>query len=342
MAGQDRTAAHALELGRALQEKPYEFGFFQAVRLLECAHPDKPRIGQSLRPGDDPVRLAQEPSLTFAPSTLSAFEPGKNGLPPRLVERFFGLLGPNGPLPLHLTEYARDRLRNARDPTFARFLDIFHHRMLTLFYRAWANAEPTVNFDRPETDRFALYVGALFGLGMPSLRHRDGMPDLAKLYFAGRFACQSRPAEGLQAILEGFFDAPVRIEQFVGGWMEVPEEARCRLGESPDTGTLGETLVIGERVWGGQQKFRIVFGPMSLADYLRLIPSGDSLDLLVPIVRNYVGDELTWDVRLILRKDEVPELKLGARQLGWTTWLLSRPAQEDAGDALLNPLAAPS
>src|SRR6478609_2460492 len=73
---------------------------------------------------------------------------------PRLYVTFGGMFGPQGPLPLHLTEYARDRIINSADPTFARFLDIFHHRMLSLVYRAWADAQPTVQFDRPESDRF--------------------------------------------------------------------------------------------------------------------------------------------------------------------------------------------
>ena len=131
MARENRTAAHALNLARELEEKPYEFDFFHALRRLECAHPEKPRIGLSRRPADDPVRLAQEPSLAFAPSTLHSYEPGRNGGAARLSVLFFGLFGPNGPLPLHLTDYTHDRVRNADDLTFARFADVFHHRLST-------------------------------------------------------------------------------------------------------------------------------------------------------------------------------------------------------------------
>ena len=109
------------------------------------------------------------------------------------------LLGPHGPLPTHLTEYVRDRVRNANDPTFARFLDIFHHRMVTLFYRAWANAQPAVSLDRPGRDRFSFYVGSLFGLGEAMLRERDAVPDFAKLHFAGLLAGPTRPAAGLSS-----------------------------------------------------------------------------------------------------------------------------------------------
>ncbi len=316
MADADRTTADSVdslptspelaELLARLAAEPWEFGFFQAMRRLEAFYRDRPRLGRSARPAQDAVRLAQEPSVVFAPSTLASWEPEAEGRPARLLVHFFGLFGPDGPLPLHLTEYARDRRRNFRDPSFQRFADIFHHRALSLFWRAWADARPTVSFDRPEQDRFATYVGALIGLGMDSLRHRDAMPDLTKLHFAGHLANQTRHAEGLGAILSAFFSVPVRIECFIGVWLTLQETDRTALGTSPGTAALGQTALMGGRVWSRQHKFRVVFGPLSLADYQRLLPGGSSFHKLIPIVRNYAGDTLIWDVNLVLKAREVP------------------------------------
>ncbi|MBL8260720.1 MAG: type VI secretion system baseplate subunit TssG [Candidatus Competibacteraceae bacterium] len=337
MAGENRETAHALELFETLRRTPYAYHFFQALRRLECLYPDKPRLGKSLRVADDPVRLAQEPSLAFAPATLAAFDPGGAGRPARLREYFLGLFGPQGPLPTHLTEYARARARNDGDRTFAGFADVFHHRMLCLFYRAWADVQPTVSYDRPDTDRFHVYVGAQFGLGMPSLWNRDAAPDLAKLHYAGRLVGQTRNPEGLEAILGDFFKLPVAVETFVGHWLVLDDVSRCRLGETPATGALGLTAVIGERVWDCQHKFRIVIGPTSLAEFQRFLPGSDSLRRLVAWVRNYVGEELSWDVNLVLKKEEVPPLVLGAEtRLGWTTWLSSQPLARDADDLKLD------
>ncbi len=197
MAESDRTTSDLVDLFRNLANEPYRFDFFQALRRLECLSPESPRLGESGSPQEDPIRLGQEPSLAFSPSTLSGLRPGAGGRPPRLMVHFMGLLGPNGPLPLHITEFARDRLRNSDDPTFARFLDVFHHRMLSLFYRAWAVSQPTVQLDRPESDRFAEYVGSFLGIGESSLRNRDAFPDWAKLYYAGRFCGQTRHPGGL-------------------------------------------------------------------------------------------------------------------------------------------------
>lgn len=339
MAKQDGAATRALTVSRALEQAPYRYDFFEAVRRLECAYRDKPRVGRSARPVDDPVRLAQDPTLAFAPASLSSFRQGKNGRPPRLAGYFFGLTGPNGPLPIHLTEFAYDRLRNAHDPTITGFLDVFHHRMLSLFYRAWANARPAVSFDRPEADWFGDQLGAFSGIGMPALRDRDKMPDVAKRHYAGFLACETRHPEGLCAIVADFFRLPVRVAEFVGAWMQLPREDCCQLGLSRATGTLGVNAIAGSQVWGGQHKFRLVLGPMKLANLRRLLPGGDSLGRLMAIVHNYTGDELAWDVNLILKRDEVPRMKLGVSgRLGWTTWLGNRHAATDADDLVLDAL----
>jgi type VI secretion system protein ImpH len=315
-------------------------GFYQTMRLLEVLYRDHPRFGRSVRPSQDALRLTQEPSAIFAPATLAGFLLAEEDRPARLMVHFFGLFGPDGPLPLHLTDYARDRTRNARDPSFQRFADIFHHRALSLFYRAWADVRPTISFDRPEQDRFGTYIGALVGLGMDSLRDRDAMPHLTKLHFAGRFANQTRHAEGLSAILSTFFNMPVRIECFIGTWLDLPEGDRTALGGDRQTGELGRNLLVGSRVWSRQHKFRVIFGPLNLTDYLRLLPGGLSFHRLIPIVRNYVGDTLLWDVNLVLRREEVPKTILGKQgRLGWTSWLLPRRSQTDAADLYLDASA---
>lgn len=328
----------ALTLLRRLEDEAHRFDFFQAVRLLENAYPDKPRAGESLQPRDDAIRFVQEPELVFHPTTLGAFTPAGEHRAARLAVKFFGLLGPHGPLPTHLTEYVRDRERNANDPTFARFLDVFHHRMVTLFYRAWANAQPAVSLDRPGRDRFSFYVGSLFGLGETSLRQRDAVPDFAKLHFAGLLAAPTRPAAGLKLVLARFFNLPVEIEQWVGHWMALPTGSLSRLGATDGSAVLGVSTVLGARVWDCQHKFRIVIGPLSRADYERFLPGGESLNRLVDWLRNYARDGLDWDLRLVLRQEEVPRLKLGRHtQLGYTAWTLRGAAQGDQRQLLLRP-----
>jgi type VI secretion system protein ImpH len=316
-----------VDVERQLGEAGAAMDFFQALRLLENAHPDKPRIGASLRPRDDAVRFGRDPSLGFEPGAVAGFTPASGDARARLAVNFFGMFGANGPLPLHLTEYARDRARNHGDHTMVAFLDVFHHRMVSLFYRARAAADPAVSLDRPDSDRFADYVGSLFGIGTPALRGRDEIGDFAKLHFAGLMANQRRPAAGLVTILRAYFKLPVEIEQFVG---------------MDDRGNrLGTSAVLGKKVWDCQHKFRLVIGPVDYDDYERMLPGGASMTRLVDWVKSYAGTVLDWDVRLVLKRPEIPPLQLGARRLGWTTYLASGPAARDARQLLINPTARP-
>ncbi|MCX7102371.1 MAG: type VI secretion system baseplate subunit TssG, partial [Methylobacter sp.] len=288
MADETRTAASLLEAD--LQKEPYRYGFFQVMRLLECAYKDKARFGQSQRPSlEPPIRLGQEISLTFEIATLSSFTQRKAGLMPLLKQRFMGLFGTNGPMPTHLTEYIRERIHYHRDHTLAGFADMFHHRMICLFYRAWANTEPTVSFDRPETDKFSNYIGSLAGIASNVMPGHDAMLDLSKLHYVGFLASQNNPAEGLRALLADYFGFKVTIEQFVGEWLEIQNGDLTRLGETPRTGELGCSAILGSKVWGCQHKFRIHFGPLNLNEYLSLLPDGYRIDQLIAVIRNYIG-----------------------------------------------------
>ena len=333
---EDERRATSDPLMQALRDKPYTFDFFQAVRQLECANSHLPRIGQSQRPQYDPVRFCQNVSLAFAPSAIETYSETTDEHPGQMFINFFGLLGTNGPMPLSITEYIYDRLQNHKDRTLASFLDLFNHRMISLFYRAWACNQQNVSHDRPEDDRFAVYIGSLYGIGQDSFRNRDAVPDVGKLHYSGRLTCQTKNVEGLREILQDYFKIAVDIEQFIGQWINIPHEHYCRLGESIKNAKLGSTLVIGSRVWECQQKFRIRFGPMLFSEYLRMLPDGDSIRRLIAWVKNYVGDELSWELQLILSATEVPSICLGKMgRLGWSIWLKSREFEKDADDLVL-------
>ncbi len=332
----------ALNFLSAVSREPFRYDFYQTLRRIECLYEGRPRWGTALRPLEEPLRLGQEPELAFAPAPLASleFEPDA---PPRLHVRLFGLLGPNGPMPIHFTEYTRHRLRHANDPTLSRFLDVLHHRFIALFYRAWAQAQPHVNRDRAGQDRYKVYVGSLVGIAPSALRERDSVLDVAKLFQAGALIRQVRNAEGLAAILRQFFGVPARIEQFVGHWMRLASADLTRLGRRG--GALGAGAVAGARVWDHQSKFRIHLGPLTLDEYRAFLPAPERathsrptyLRKLVDWVRFYLCFELDWDVRLHLRRDEVPALMLGRDgQLGWTTWLGTRRSVADAADLVLD------
>jgi type VI secretion system protein ImpH len=308
-----------------LARVPRKFDFHQVLRRLENVFPEAPRWGTAARPGDEPVRFEQDPSLRFGASALSAFSPASDGRPARLSVAFFGLFGPHGPLPLHLTEYARDRIRHFGDHTFAGFANIFNHRMLVLFHRAWTAAQPTASHDRPDSDRFRAYVAAVFGHDFAGRPAADS-ETWTKLQYAAHFANSTRHAAGLESLLADYFGMPVTIEQFVGQWLDLPDTSQFRLGISAEVSTLGRTAILGRRVWRSDQKFRIVLGPLSQAEFQRLLPGGGALSELSGLVRAYVCDELDWDVRLVLADSESDQAQLGrGSRLGWNSRLGIRP-----------------
>jgi type VI secretion system protein ImpH len=340
MAGETGPAPDPVAALQALLEQPQSFDFFEALRRVECAWPSLPRLGTAARPADEPVRLGQAPSLAFAPSMLASAEAIEDGRL-RIHGHFLGLYGPHGPLPLHVTEYVHDRLTNSRDRTLAAFTDIFHHRMLAMFYRAWADARPTVHYDRPDSDQFATYVAALIGLAPPALRNRDEWPDRAKFFFAGALAAGTKTRAGLESILGMYLQLPVRVDECVGEWLSIASAEWLRLGRR-ETATLG-TSVLGERVWSTQHKVRIVIGPLDVGELLQYLPGGASLRRLRAAVMNYLGFEYAWDLQFVVRRQRVPAVKLGQfGHLGWTSWLAPRREGADAGDVIIDVADLPA
>ena len=305
-----------------LETEPWAFDFHAALRRIDCAYPDRPQSGHASRPAEEPIRVGQDPSLSFAPAPIQSFRLPTSERTGRLRVQVFGMFGPQGPLPLHITEHARDRLRGVGDRTFAAFVDMFQHRLFMLFHRAWAASQPTVAQDRPDQNAFSRYIGAVCGLGMQSLLGRDPLPDHVKLQYASLLMHPGRNARGLRAMINTFFGLPTEIEEFAGDWLELPPENRWRLGFSKDVSELGMSSIVGRRVFQRTQKFRVVLGPLERKDFQSLLPGSKRLETLAHLVRTYIGDELTWDVRLVLRPEERRQIALrkGSR-LGYDSWL---------------------
>lgn len=321
-----------------LKRRPYDFDLFFALRMLQARHPELPRLGKATRPQFEPIRLGQDPSLAFAPSTIAEVLPGKEGQPERLMVWSFGLYGPNGPMPTHLTEYVRERLRQFDDPTLARFSDIFHHRLLLLFFRAWSDVQPTTSLDIAGDDHFGRFIGSIIGFGEASQRHRDEVPDHAKLFLAGHLTRATRNPEGLARAISIYFRVPVQVQEFCLHYLELEPTQQTRLSRDACNSQLGVDAVVGSRVPDAQSKFRLRIGPLDLPQYERFLPGGEDFQALIDWTRNYLGIEYAWDFELVLKREQIPRCQLGgAGRLGWTSWSVHTPATNDADDFCLDP-----
>lgn len=323
MASEHRTAIDTLAQPLdELHERIRAFDFVAAVRLLENAHPDKPRVGDAVRVRDDVVRLSQHVTLGFRGTALQSLEPGSRVHPHRLHVNFLGLLGSHGPMPLHLTEYSDQRAKHHADPTFREFVDLFNHRMLSLFYKASVQFDPAVGFDRAGDNTYAEVLSALCGLLPEASRSRDATPDAVKCHHPGWFGSSAKSPDGIAALVSTHFDLPVTVREWVGGWLVLPEESRIRLGRRSGAAQLGRAVYIGKRVWSIRHKFCVQLGPLDWDTFSAFKPGGEKARALHDLVRNYVGDEWDWDLELQLSSPAVRPLTLDRkRTLGFDSWV---------------------
>jgi type VI secretion system protein ImpH len=311
-------AGEASPYMRDLVKEPWRFDFFAVLRRLERSFPTRPRIGASATRRDEYVVLGQDAYLEFPASNLSKVDRDAHGRL-RMFAKFLGLLGPQGALPLATTEETHF-WNLARDDAFARFLDIFNHRFLQLFFRAWGDARPVSQHDRPTEDRFSAYVGSAVGLGSAPYRDLDSVPDAEKLAFAGLVGPQAKSASRLESFLSGLFGIQIEIEQFVGTRLLFEEGERTLLGQRQCI--LGADALVGGSVFSLQDKFRIRIVADNLANYCEFLPTGKYYPRLSDAVFFYVGDQYEWDAELALPAGAVEPVRLGRfGQLGWTSWM---------------------
>jgi type VI secretion system protein ImpH len=326
-------------VGAKLRKEPYGFEFFQAVRLLEKLLPERTPVGKFAHPGNEVARFGANASLAFPASQIQGME-GPDGGPMRLTVNFMGMTGPQGVMPNPYTSLIIERLRSS-DTTLRDFLDIFNHRIISLFYRAWRKYRFDVAGEPEEGNRFSRELLSLVGLGTDGLQDRQSVTDDALIYYAGLLGQHPRSAQALRQILTDYFDVPVEIEQFAGGWYSLATDNQCRLADTArDSEQLGFGAVVGDAVWNQQSKVRIVLGPLSVERYLDFLPTGQCWQPLRAWVRFFSNDELDFEVKLILERGEVPSCELGAEeasgpQLGWVSWMKTAPFGRDPDDTVL-------
>lgn len=354
-------------LSDLLLREPYRFDFFQAVQLLErlsderaAANPRARRypIGHDRAPEREVVRFGVLPSLGFPPSAITklAVVPHDDEAPSpspnfQMTVAFMGLTGPSGVLPKHYTRLILERQRD-KDFALRHFLDLFNHRAISLFYRAWekyrfpaAYARLHRDGESKQEDLFTSCLYCLVGLGTEGTRRRLDFDDEAVLFYGGLFAHDGRCTVSLERMLEEFFELPVEVVQFQGQWMYLTDDDRSQMPSHRQprgrNNQLGVSLVAGERVWDVQSKFRLRLGPLTYAEFERFTPQGDGLRTLLEMTRLYSGPEFDFDVQPVLKADEVPwfqftrEPTIGPR-MGWNTWLRSRPFEKDVDDAVFS------
>jgi type VI secretion system protein ImpH len=333
-----QSAAVAPPAAAALGERPQAVAFFQAVRLLGQLFPERAEVGGFADPHDEVVRFGVNPAIGFPPSEIHRLDLSTE--PARMLVNFFGLVGPLGVLPYHYSLLVGERAR-AGDSTLGAFLDLFHHRLIALFYRAWRKHHYPVGFGSDAGDHLTGHLLDGIGLGVPALRDRLPIPDQTLAFYGGLLAAHQRSALALEQLLEDYFDVPVEVIQFVGAWYAVPPRSQCELDDGAgETNRLGAG-VVGDELWDRQARVRIRIGPLPRDRYDGFLPGGPAHAALRALTQFFSDDRFDFEVQLVLARDHVPPcvLHTGAHgvgpPLGWATWLASKPAGHEVDDTVL-------
>ncbi len=323
-----------------LRAEPYGFDFFTTMREFERSNKAKPRISESSVVAEEIVSLGQDPFMEFPASNLTGYQDTPNGTP-KVRTRFLGYFGPQGALPLSTTNEAH-YWSSQRDESYVHFTDIFSNRFLQLFFRAWADARPIAQADRPEDDRFFDFVGSFTGIGTEAFFDRDSVPDIAKISFAGLTGSRIKSAVRLKQLVESVLRVKADIEERVGCWLVFEVSDQMALGARHSG--LGVDAALGVRAYSINDKIRIGIIATNLEQYRRLLPGGDLSEILTDLVFYYLGHRFEFDVELGLDAELAPPARLGVSgELGWTSWMAPKKPPEGekvyVRDARFDPMA---
>jgi type VI secretion system protein ImpH len=334
--GTDRSIAELLF------QAGFEFDFFQAVCLMAHLRRELKPVGTAAAPDSEVVRFRAWNTLTFAPSAVHSIEEDSGG-PPYMTVAFLGLTGPKGTLPTHYTELLMDG-EHRGDRALTDFFDIFNHRLISLFYRAWEKHHFRIGYERAQRtpaidDSFTWYLYTLIGMGTDGLRGRLPFGDQTLLRYAGLIAQRPHSASALAGILRDYFGVPVEIEQFQPRRHRLEEQDLCRPGPETLSNQLGMGAVAGDAVWTVQAAFRVRIGPLPLEKFRDFLPDGEAFRKATALVRLFGERSYAFDIQPVLKKEEVPFCELtrdekNAPRLGWLGWLKVKEFKRDASDAI--------
>lgn len=302
------------------------FGLFALLRQIERDNPHAPRIGTNRTLSEELLRLGQDPSLAFPVSDLSAVSRDDAGRW-RLKTNVLGLFGPQGPLPLSLTEEAL-RWSLSGDPSYTEFADIFATRFLQLYFRAWSDSHAISQHDRPAEDRFALWLGAFAGSGTPAFRHRDSLDESTRVCLASVGHGRVRSPVRLRQILELALGDRVRVDEHRVSWIAIEPDDRSSIGRQASR--LGRDMFLGKRVCTVNDRISLAIEVRDLARYRSYLPGGAAHRRLGDVVFWYLHDRISVSVSLGLPASQIPRAQLGASaELGWMAALAPKFAADD-------------
>ncbi len=321
-----------------------EYSFYGLLHHLENSRQTLAKIGHLGPPSKEPARLRPSVSLSFPEADLESLEwvelEGRKI--PRVTTTFLGLYGVTSPIPSFYSEEILEDVLDSpegEEPATREFLDIIHHRLLSLLYRCWKKYRYIYQKDPIEIDPVTRQLMCIIGLDPEGLHERP-RTAVRVLALSGILSQHPRSASGLEAFLRGIFqEVPIEVRQCTPTWLDIPEDQRTSLGQA--CSRLGSETVIGRRILSAGNHFTLSVGPLSREKFLEFLPDKPGFSIMVGMTRFFVGIALEFTLELWLAREETGPISLGKRdmgRLGWDTWLLSGQSDRDLSVRLRAPV----
>ena len=339
---------------RRLEMLGHRFSFFQAVWLLERLHAGAQPVGQTEpRPAEEAIRFRPDVSMGFPPTDVRRIRRvvGPDGAVRHLVEvSFMGLYGVSSPLPCWYPQYVLRTVSSANEMQVSpphgaaaaapagtppdetspvrELLDVVHHRLISLFYRAWLKYRHDRAFALSHRDEITGYVRRLIGLPFTTSPLTEDaatlrVAPLRLLKYAGLLTQRPRSAVTLEGLLHDYWDGlAVRVEQFLGRWMALSEDDLTRVGAA--NSDLGVNTIVGDEVYDLRSTIGVTCGPVSWAEFLEFLPDSTRFAQTQAWIKLFLVDPMAVRLNIRIRAGEVPQTRLssgeGGARLGFTTW----------------------
>ncbi len=316
------------DLRKELLDQGYGFEFFQAVRLLEALSPGGAQVGGQGPYSEETVRIRPNSDLAFPAGDIQEIETMEDNPSGRevwrITQNFMGLYGVNTPLPPYFAEMVA---QNYQDPDPLRdFLDLFNHRLLSLYYKAWEKHHRAALVNPAQPDKLTMALCALIGQE-PGAGREDWLVAPERLVrYLGLLAGRTRSAAGLEAMISDYFGiSNVRVSPYLVKKYRLRPEDITHIGVEGQNNRLGRSVILGQQVNDVGGQFRLSLGPLSPESFDKLQPGEPAFVELVFLVHFFSRHQLDFELELILNSWDVRPFRISSQQetnpLGRHSWL---------------------
>lgn len=278
---------------------------FESLHLIEqFLLKSNANLGTDHLPSQETIELKVAQQLGYEVGEFTTVE-SKRNQSLVVMTNLIGLTGENGVLPKHYSELILQRLKDS-DPTLQDFLDIFNHRILSLFYRTWQSFQPAVQHRKVSVNEFSSWNQVLESL-------TGGLGDRA-IHWGGLFSQPVKSRGSIQACMESLSGCDVIIRDFKGKWMHLTECEQTRLCSKrlPEGqySELGRGASLGRKAWNVNAGFMVEFVAKGQEQVHGMMPNGERIREIKALCKDLLGNTASVEWSLTAQYKHLPKVQL--------------------------------